>query len=174
MAVNETVLLAGGGFLLALISVVWLWRSISKPDIVDKLYRRVERMQAEIDALRADMSSDCEEMTELKIEMAEWRHGMALNFEQMKRAGLTPVWTPRETEARPKNKRADAPLAHRIAEKFSMSEIDSLAYDIGILPEEFPGTTAEARARELVDLASRRGITAALLGRVDELRGKTK
>ena len=51
--------------------------------------------------------------------------------------------------------------------------INSLAYDLGIVPEEFAGGTVATRARELTDLAWRRGLSEALAKRVNELRGES-
>lgn len=174
----------------ALLSVSFLIisRWVFWPDVMTKMEARIDRHReeidelregrkadlAEIDALRAAMNEDREEMAILRAEMEEWQRGMKRVFEQMQAAGLVPVWTPRAREYRPPTKRPNATLANRIAEQFNIDEINGLAYDIGILPDEFPGETKEQRARELVELSSRRGIGPALVGRVNELRSNRK
>lgn len=61
-------------------------------------------------------------------------------------------------------------LARRVGQQFSSEEINSLAYDIGVLADELDGRTRAARAESLVELSFRRGILFALARRVDELR----
>jgi hypothetical protein len=175
MAIDSTGLAILFGVVSAVIGIAWIWRVSSRPGIVDKqsqtLVRyaaRMDDMQAEIDELHGAMQADREELNDLRLEMAEWRHGMAIIFEQMKAAKITPLWTPKEKP--PRTGRGQSTLAKRIADGFSIDEINGLAYDIGITPEEFAGDTAAARARELVELSHRRGITQALIGRVNELR----
>lgn len=63
-------------------------------------------------------------------------------------------------------------LARRIQRQFSVDELNSLAFDIGVSAEEIPGQTRQARARELVELVARRGLTDDLIRRMDELRPK--
>lgn len=140
---------------------------------LDRMRQRYDELQAEVDELHTEMTSDREEMAEMRVEMAEWRAGMKLVFEQMKAANLTPVWQPRQRPARQTSKpssRANNTLAARIARQFNMDELNGLAYDMGVVSEEFSGQTTTARARELVDMAYRRGFSAALIKRINELR----
>jgi hypothetical protein len=159
----------------AILGITWLWRAMARPGIVERQDRtltqqhsRMDAMQSEIDELRAAMLADREELNELRLEMNEWRRGMELVFEQMAAANMTPVWKPRVKEPKGKGRLT---LSQRIATQFNIDEINSLAYDIGILSEEFGGDTVAKRAIELVELCSRRGITSALEARVKELRG---
>ena len=172
----------GAGLLMAVGGLIWLWRVSSRPSIVDrqemtlgKQQARMDRMQNEIDDLRRTINDNHEsyeeELAELRAVLDEWWHGMKLVFEQMAAAQLTPVWQPKPMPV--KRKRADKPssaLAEKLAAQFSIEELNNLAFDIGVLPEEFGGATREARARELVELCHRRGITLALEARRKELR----
>lgn len=171
------------GLAMAIIGVTWLWRTSSRPSIVDrqemtlgKQQSRMDRMQNEIDELRRTINDNHEsyeeELAELRAVLDEWWHGMRLVFEQMTAAQLVPVWQPKPIPAK-RRKAQDKPssvLAERIDQQFSIEEMNSLAFDIGVLPEEFKGDTRPARAQALVELCHRRGITAALLGRINELR----
>ena len=175
------------GFFLALVGIVLLWRDVIQPDALakmeviaastearmDRMRASQDRLQNELEELRGEMLSDREELADMKIEMAEWRHGMTLVFEQMRVANLTPAWQPRQRPARQTSKpssRANNTLAARIARQFNMDELNGLAYDMGVVSEEFSGQTTTARARELVDMAYRRGFSAALIKRINELR----
>jgi hypothetical protein len=55
-----------------------------------------------------------------------------------------------------------ARLARTIQAHFSMEEIDSLAFELGVT-SAMSGDTAEARARALVDIARKRGLIARLI-----------
>lgn len=174
------------GFLLALVGIVLPWRGVIQPDALakmeviaastearmDRMRASQDRLQNELEELRGEMLSDREELADMKIEMAEWRHGMTLVFEQMRAANLTPAWQPRKRPPRASSAAGKSALAHRITRQFNIDEINSLAYDLGIVPEEFAGGTVATRARELTDLAWRRGISEALAKRVNELRGE--
>jgi hypothetical protein len=187
---SPEILLAAETLILIAVALWFFWRAVIKPDIVARFEERLNHHRVEIDQLtiarRADraeiynlrevMATDREEMSaeiaELRAVLAEWEIGMRLVFAQMKAAGLTPAWQPRERPARKVYGRTDGTMAGRIAAQFNIDEINALAYDIGILAEDFSGDTRIARSMELVELAARRGISAALLGRVNELRGK--
>lgn len=169
--------MAGGG-------LIWLWREQSHPSLLDRQegtlirqHDRMDRMQHEIDELRRIIDDNHEsyeeELAELRAVLDEWWHGMRLVFEQMTAAQLTPVWQPKPIPARRRKvERPSSALAEKIAQQFNIDEMNSMAFDIGILPEEFVGATRDARARELVELCHRRGITAALEARRKELRDK--
>ena len=55
-----------------------------------------------------------------------------------------------------------ARLARTIETHFSIGEIDSLAFELGVT-SAMSGDTAEARARALVDIARKRGLIARLI-----------
>lgn len=176
---SDFIAVAGAGLAMALVTFLMVWWQLRHPEILqrqqdtlDKQYTRIEEMQKEIGDLRKVLAEMWEAMADMRSRMAEWQRGMAINFEQMRKANMTPAWTPRELDERPRIKRPDSALANYISERFSLSEIDSLAYDIGILSDEFPGNTKDVRARELVELASRRNLSLELLAKVEELRPK--
>lgn len=55
------------------------------------------------------------------------------------------------------------PVAHLVAEYFSLEELDNLAFEVGVRSEDVPGVTLRARARGLVEYADRHGLLADLL-----------
>ncbi len=177
-------LVIGIGLIMAVLGIGWLWRVSSRPSLVDqqegtlsRQHDRMDRMQHEIDELRRIIDDNHEsyeeELAELRAVLDEWWHGMRLVFEQMTAAQLVPVWQPKPIPARRrKAERPSSALAEKIAQQFNIDEMNSMAFDIGIMPEEFAGATRDTRARELVELCYRRGITAALEARRKELRNK--
>ena len=164
---------AGGVWLIVQRQSPGTWRMMVARQ--DEQERETDELRRRVHQLEDERIAAHEEMAELRAEMAEWRRGMPLVFDQMKAAGMDPVWQPREAPPRQARGGPFAPLAQRIAAQFNIDEINSLAFDIGVLAEEFGGSTRAARARELVELMARRGpqYTAALLDRVKQLRGDT-
>jgi hypothetical protein len=65
-------------------------------------------------------------------------------------------------------------LTKTIRSRFSLSEIDDLCFELGILPEEIPGNTPQGKARELVLYCQRHGRLPELIQRVAELRPMTE
>jgi len=160
-----------------------LWRTLIAPSVMAKMEARQDRLrtaldaqQDEIDELRDAMTADREELASMKIVMAEWRAGMRLVFQQLQAAGIVPVWQPRTDDPPPAHARTsrklESALAGRIARQFNVTEIDNLAFDMGIMRDELSGDTREDRARQLVAMAWRRDFSSALVARVNELRGK--
>ena len=160
-----------------------LWRTLIAPSAMAKMETRQDRMretldaqQDEINELRDAMTADREELASMKVVMAEWRAGMRLVFQQLQAAGIVPVWQPREDDPPAVRGRAsrklESALAGRIARQFNVTEIDNLAFDMGIMRDELSGDTREDRARQLVAMAWRRDFSSALVARVNELRGK--
>lgn len=82
--------------------------------------------------------------------------------EQLERAGITPIV------------RSEAELMSSIAkdlrEGFSKEEVDGLAFDIGIKPDDIAGDTLPERARSLVLAASRQRKLMRLVNRMNEER----
>ena len=124
----------------------------------EALARRVDAQDEEIDALK-------EERLEMRGEIAELLHGVEKLIAQLEGAHLVPVWRPRVAKAK-----TGPLLAGWLAEAFSVEELDSLAFDVGIGKETFRGETVEARARELVERARRLGKMGELERRAGELR----
>lgn len=182
------------GLVMSVAGLFWLWREYSRPSLVDrqevtiaKMLNRADLIQDDHDKLRREFDDFRRatheaqegyetELSELRDFIDEWWRGWKLIFEQMEAAKLTPVWQPKPPPTRRKHKASTAPelsgpeLAEAIAQRFDIEEMNSLAFDIGIEPDAFGGVTRAARARELVDLARRRGVMAALEKRRRELR----
>lgn len=91
-----------------------------------------------------------------------WREVAMLRGEQLERAGITPIV------------RSEADLMSGIAkdlrEGFSKDEVDGLAFDIGIKPDDLGGDTLPERARSLVLAASRQRKLMRLVNRMNEER----
>lgn len=172
------------GAVLAVSAVWWMWRKSSEPSLVERQeatitaqHARMDRMQHEIDELRqtvvVNQENYEEELGEFRNILDEWWHGMEKVFRQLDELKVVPVWRPQPLPPRKRiARRPSSALAGRIERQFNIDEMNNLAFDIGIHAEEIPGTTRHTRARELVELAHRRGITVALVGRVNELRSE--
>ena len=150
---------------------IWLIIQRQSPTTWAMMVARQDALEAKNDALETKIDQLEDDLLDARREMDDWRRGMKLVFEQMRVANLVPIWQPEERQYRA---RPDATLAQRIAAQFNIDEMNMLAFDIGILSDEFGGATREARARELVDLVARRGTsyTAALNARIKELRSE--
>lgn len=61
-------------------------------------------------------------------------------------------------------------LVEDITQRFSRDEIETLAMQIGIDPEEIAGDTATAKARELVRAADRRNVLQVLIDEIAKER----
>jgi hypothetical protein len=175
--VSDTALIIVVGMLLTAVTFAFLWKQGVGPGIIekqqdslDKQHVRIEHLQQEIDELRTAMLLDRDLLAAIRGEMKEWRRGMQINFDQMKEAGLTPRWIPRNMDEILDVPRPNSTLAQKLAERFNVEELDSLAYDIGILADDFTGETRQSRARELVQVAHRLGMTAKLRERAAQLR----
>jgi uncharacterized coiled-coil protein SlyX len=140
------------------------------------LWRRIERLEArvnaqdrEIDALREEKLADRAQIAAMKMELDDLYDGVKMLTEQIEAAGLVPVW---KAHRRAPSARiaAHITLAGQVAEQFSVDEIDNLAFDIGIEPEDIGGATRNERARQLVDMARRHGKLQDLERRMAELR----
>lgn len=121
----------------------------------EALARRVDAQEEEIDALK-------EERLAMRGEIADLLHGVERLIGQLEEAHLVPVW-------RPKTAKTGA-RAGWLAEAFSLEELDSLAFDVGIEKESVRGETVAARAHDLVDRARRLGKLGELERRARELR----
>ena len=91
-----------------------------------------------------------------------WREVAILRGEQLDRAGITPI-VRSEAELM-------AGIAKDLREGFSKDEVDGLAFDVGIKPDDIAGDTLPERARSLVLTASRRRVLMRLVNRMNEER----
>lgn len=132
---------------------------------VDQLEKARAEEFAETESLR-------EETESLRQEVRELRRGVQELTRQIEAAKLIPVWQPPASavagaKAR-KRTAADVPaLRDRIAEHYSLKEIDDLAFRLHVEPDELEGETRPDRARNLVGYMKR-------AGRLDELVGQCR
>lgn len=129
---------------------------------LDAAFTRIDQLEAEMDDMRDERDADHELMQ-------EWIAYARSHTARLK--ALTGEEPPPEPQARPKRRRnGRVTLARLIANRFSVDEIDGLAYDFGLAKDELTGDTREARARALAQWASDRDRLADLQRRVEELR----
>ncbi len=91
-----------------------------------------------------------------------WRELALMRGEQLERVGITPII---RSEAE-----VMADMARDLRENWSKEELDTLAFDIGIKPDDLKGDTLPERARALVMLANRQRKLQRLAGRMNEER----
>lgn len=111
----------------------------------------------------SDVAKGWREMyEEVSDDRDSWREVAMLRGEQLDRAGITPIV------------RSEAELMGGIAkdlrEGFSKEEVDGLAFDIGIKPDDLKGDTLPERARSLVLSAGRQRKLVQLVNRMNEER----
>lgn len=162
------------GLIIAGIGSSWLWIS-SRSSVyalqeaaITRDRTRMDMMQNEIDELRVKDRLREEELLELRLELIEHARGVEILINQVIAGGMVPQWMPRTKK--PRRGGVRDLLSRRIEELFNLEELNSLAVDVGINPEEVPGETLSSRVRALVELSYRRGLLETLSDRVSELR----
>jgi hypothetical protein len=126
------------------------------------LWLHVRSLAERIDELESLRLLDAAERTRMHQELNELRRGITVLIAQVRRAGMTPEWTPATvtapTPTAENGQQAETDrlvdLWQRIAERFSAEEIADLAFRLGI-PDSHAETDG-ARARDLVTMAKRR------------------
>ena len=109
------------------------------------------------------------QLASVTVEVENLLHGVQMLSEQVQALGHKPAWKPPHgVMSQRVNSRAALML--KIYHGFSIQEINDLAFQLGINPEELSGDTVKARARELVSIAGRRGVMTDLLALVREER----
>jgi hypothetical protein len=166
-AVIVQVIVAGG--VLAALVVMWGLRSSIRPSIIERLERSMVSNQTRLDAQEGeieDLRWQIHELREGRIAdhalLQEWityARRLASMFKEA--TGQEPPPEP-TTRARGIGPGDLARLARTIETHFSIGEIDSLAFELGVT-SAMSGDTAEARARALVDIARKRGLIARLI-----------
>ena len=112
---------------------------------------------------------DAAERGKLQQELDELRRGIGVLIAQIRRAGMTPEWIPAPPAPAPdpRGQKAETErqvhLYQMIEHQFDVDEVNGLAFDLGIPPDELTGGTGAARARALVLYAQRRGKLNALI-----------
>lgn len=133
------------------------------------LQRRMDQVEHEIDRLREERQIDRTQIAAMQAELDLLYSGVQRLIEQITALGEQPVWQPpRRSPSARINSRAE--LMKRLIAGFNVDELNSLAFDVGLGEESFAGETLPARARTLVELATRRGVLGDLEKRVNELR----
>ena len=151
LAVGLLVVLAGLG--LAVGTVAWLWRSLQAAGAgyvarLDVQESEIEDLRRQIHELRESRISD----HALIQDWITYARRVAGMFREA--TGNEP---PAEPASSPRNMVADmGRLAATIATRFSRSEIDGLAFELGI-DGALTGETVNARAQSLVRVAQQRG-----------------
>lgn len=135
---------------------------------IDAQARRIDELQSEVDDLREARTAD-NELLQSWISYAQswitYARELAAKFKQMtgQEAPPEPMITHQATPGR-------ASLSQFIRQKFSVDEIDGLAFDLGLAPDQLPGNTRATRARALVQWAADRGMLEELRRRAEEAR----
>lgn len=169
------------GMALAAASIIWLWHATARPGLINlqedtltKMHERQNVMQREIDELRRTIADNHElyeeELGELRAVLDEWWQGMKLVFEQMAGAQLVPVWQPKPIPPKRRLRTGHQELIRFIAPRFSVEEIDGLAFELGLAKDELSGDTRETRARALVQWAADHDRLSDLRRRVEDAR----
>lgn len=140
---------------------------------IDAAHKTIRFLSARVDDLElarakeyVETESLRDETERLRQEVRELWQGVRALIAQIEAVPLTPVWQPpAKTPAKPGRLTGDlAALRDRISEKFSIEEINDLAFRLGADPEDLVGESRQARARSLVNRFKS-------LDRIDELRG---
>lgn len=166
---NDVALVMAAGMALAVLSVGWVWRASAQASIIEQLQRAMstsqERQDAqanEIDDLKYQINELHEERLADRVLIQEWiayaRQAWALLREA---TGQEP---PPEPAARARRVTPGdlARLARSIETRFSLDEINNLAFELGI-DNALEGGTLTARATSLVNVARRRGLLVRLI-----------
>ncbi len=157
------------GLALAVVAISWVWRESSRSTIIEKLERTMVSNQARLDAQELEVDDLRRQIVELRegriadhALLQEWityARRLAVMFTEA--TGKEP---PAEPTARPRPITSGdmARLARTIDTHYSLDEINSLAFELGV-ESALSGETSEARARSLVDVARKRGLIARLI-----------
>ena len=151
------------GFLMALVAVSWLWRAPVGAALIEKLERAMVSNQARLDAQEMEIDELRRQIVELREEriadhvlMQEWiAYARRLGAMLREATGQEPPAEPAE-RVRLLTPGDLGRLAKRIEGRFSLEEINTLAFEIG-LDGAVTGDTSSARAASLVAVAKRRG-----------------
>jgi len=167
--------------LLAAVALVMVWRG----GAVGPDSRRYEGLWDRLDKLEADRESDRELVAGLRgqIQSLEKLTDVLMGWVQLLRNELIlhDIAPPQEIPAdvagwrRGRQPSADvvapALLARTLEERFSLQEMNTLIFDLGVAVDEIRGETTPVRARALVRHFERRGRLGDLVALVCELRG---
>jgi hypothetical protein len=157
------------GLGLAILAMVSLWRTSARASIIERLERsmvsnqsRLDNQEAEIDELRQQINELREGRIADHALLQEWiTYARRLGAMLREATGQEPPPEPTE-HPRPVSSTDLARLARTIEARFSLDEIDGLAFDLGV-SGAISGDTQAARALSLVSVAKRRGLLVRLI-----------
>ena len=157
------------GLGLALLAAIVLWRSPGQTTVIESLERsmvsslaRQDSQEAEIDELRRQIVELREERIADHVLMQEWiAYARRLGAMLREATGQEPPAEPAE-RARLLMPGDLGRLAKRIEGRFSLEEMNTLAFELG-LDGAVTGDTTAARATSLVKVAQRRGLLLRLI-----------
>lgn len=176
MAGLEQLTAAGLGLALAVLALSWVWRSSSKASIIEQLERAMvssQTRQDSQDAEMADLRGQIHELREGQLAaqalLQEWiTYARQLGHLLREATGQEPPPEPRQWTVSPTPVDL-ARLARTIQDRFSIEEMNNLAFDLG-LDGTISGDTVAARAMSLVSAARRRGMLGRLVERCRQER----
>lgn len=134
----------------------------------------VDMVMGTANALRAEVSELRDRMEKFELRERVQRRWIAMLSDQVVDAGGKPVTY--EQAARAAGVRLSAietsytDLRTALVGAFSIAELNQLAMDAGILPDDIPGDTISERAGELVAIANRRRIMSKLQATIRQAR----
>ena len=117
------------------------------------LTRRIDELEKSRAREFADTEILRQEMEDLRQEVGVLRRGVAVLTDQLQVAEIPPAFTipavirPKRVPEHPQELAA---LRGKIVDQFSLEEIDDLAFQMGVEPDELSGVTKKTRARSLV------------------------
>ena len=180
MSTESVLLLSGNMAFLLSMAVVSGWliyqrlRQVS-PSVVTTLEQTIADMNGQLSEMRAQQATDHLTIRQLRAEIGrvddEWRAAytaLAQEFrEAVKREPRTrpPQAAPPAAPIAPTPARRDggmAAMARRMAERFSLEEIDDLAFELG-LADAVTGETLGRRAASLVTAANKSQVLSELV-----------
>lgn len=174
-AIFFVVLLLGGA--LAIPGMIALSRTSDQQ--VEKLRSSVwSQAQAEIEDLRRELQYEGTKRRQLEDIVAIWSGGINLLLAQLRQLEIVPVWEPptesmawlHQHNQHRIARMSEARLIALIDNHFNLEEIDAIACDLNIDPENIPGRTKLTRIRALVDTARRLDRLMDLYTRLSQLR----
>lgn len=164
------------GLGLAILALSWVWRASARATIIEQLERSIALSQSRQDSQEAEMSDLRGQIHELRegqlagqMLLQEWiTYARRLGQLLREATGQEPPPEPRQWTVSPTPVDL-ARLARTIQDRFSIEEMNNLAFDLG-LDGTISGDTVAARAMSLVSAARRRGMLGRLVERCRQER----
>lgn len=174
--VAQLVSVIAGGLVLAVLGGFLLWKQGSRPSVIEVLERSMVSNQSRLDSTQKRLDAQETQIDELRgqihglqesrvidhVLLQEWI-AYARNLGDLIRR-TTGAEPPPEPAGRPHplEIRSKVVLARSIDQYFSLEEIRSLAFELG-LDGHVSGDTPFVLSESLVNLAARRGLTSQLV-----------